>query len=134
MWLLALFISAVAIPLAWLWIVHPVVLRNRDRKRKAGRRRASAEELLTEAKEAVRSEGWQRFRSGQGILSLESTSESGLYTSLRALWEEACEEDRKTGRSGRDSNYFELHDCGIAWIMEELQQRAGGANSHDLVT
>jgi hypothetical protein len=129
--LFGVFLAVVAIPFAWLcwlWVVHPVVLRRRDQRRTAARQRATTGELLIDAKDAVRSEGWQRFKSGERILSLEqSCAESDFYLALKTLWAEACDEDHQKGRSGRDSNFFELHDCGMAALTEELERRAGGA-------
>jgi heme exporter protein D len=123
-----LFAAIVAIPLAWLCIAS-VVVRRRDRLREAARQRAPTHELVTGAKWAVRFEGWERFETGKRILSLDDNcSESVLHTSLKALWVEVCEEDRQECRSGRDSNFFELYDCGIAAIIEELERRAGQSN------
>jgi hypothetical protein len=127
---LLLFVSAaIAIPVIWLWIVHPVVLRRRDRIRRAARRRTPVAELLTETKAALRSEGWQRFKTGESILLLDSScTERRLYTLLKALWLELSDDDRQNGRSGRESNYFELHDCGMVELIEELQRRVGDTN------
>jgi hypothetical protein len=86
----------------------------------------STDDLARSASELIRYERWERFPSAVAVLERSSGwSDSSLREALRALFAECAEEDRERGRGGRDSNYFELYDCGLAAILEELDRRAG---------
>jgi hypothetical protein len=124
--LLALLAVVLALPVGWIWLVDPVLRRRRDLARDLARQRAPASALLAEVKQAVRFEHWERFASGERILALDGAcAEDDLFAAVMALWGEVCDEDHREGRSGRDSNFFELYDSGIALIREELERRAG---------
>jgi hypothetical protein len=79
--------------------------------------------LLAQAQHAVRFENWQRFEAGARLLSLATTTDDELLAAVKALADEAIDEDRREGRGGRVSNWFELYDSGLAEITEILETR-----------
>src|SRR5256885_12998046 len=52
-----------------------------------------------------------------------------LLAELTALWKEACDDDSKRGRVGRDSNEFELYDTGLVDIMERSEEHTSELQS-----
>jgi hypothetical protein len=89
------------------------------------RQRAPTAELVAEAREAIRSERWDRLAAGRALLehANDHWTDEALLRALEALLAAVNEDDRAHGRSGRASGYFEFHDCGLASICEALTAR-----------
>lgn len=82
--------------------------------------------LVQRVVEAIRYEQWGRLEAGSIILERDGWTEQALLDALEVLYRELLAEDDAHGRSGRDSNAFEFHDCGLAAICEALRDRVGG--------
>ena len=125
MWIIAPLVVALVALLGWMGIVDPRVRARRRRLREDILRRASPGDLLVQAQRAVRGEAWQRLETGARLLSLSTCTDEELHACLKALFAEVSEEDHREGRSGRDSNFFEMYDCGLVAIIEALDGRLG---------
>ena len=100
----------------------------RSQKRESARLlRASTEVLLSEARSAVHYEHWERFAPARALLQDDRWTDAALLRVLDELFAALNEDDQAKGRSGRDSNYFEFYDCGLASIVEALQNRTAAA-------
>lgn len=73
----------------------------------------------------VLSTDWIRFKSAQSMLQKTIWTDQELLEGLENVFTEATEEDTKKRRSGRNSNYFEFYDCGLASHCEALRDRLG---------
>ena len=82
--------------------------------------------LVDEVRRLIHFERWERFRSADGILSDGEWTDEALLESLDHLYAEAAGE--QPGDVGRDSNVFELYDCGLMSIVEILKKRTGRAS------
>lgn len=125
MWVLATLVVAFVVFLGWMGMVDPMARARRHRIREEALRRAPPGDLLAHAQQAVRYEGWQRFETGARLLSLATCTDEELHACLEALFAEVTDEDHREGRSGRDSNFFEMYDCGLMGIIEALKGRLG---------
>jgi hypothetical protein len=111
------------LPGSIVWNAKRVLRRERDR-----RSTMPADDLAREAQARIRHERWEKFASATAVLARSSGwSDQDLYDTLRALLAEVAQEDQQTGRHGRESNYFEFYDCGLAGIVEVLDARLKGA-------
>lgn len=115
-------IAVVALSSFGFWAIRSRVAA---RRRHAWLRTCPIDGLVEQAREAIRFERWERFVEASDILSRAGWSERDLLHALEALWAAVVEEDRRLGRSGRDSNFFELYDSGIAAVLEALRDRVG---------
>ena len=100
--------------------------RNRRARRKELQRltRVPTAELVASARNMIKFEHWEHFGPAAELLQKAQWTDEELRANLDALYAAVVEEDRAQGRSGRDSNSFEFHDCGLAGICEALQARA----------
>lgn len=99
--------------------------RRRQRKQDELLRSAEISDLASMACQAIRYEGWDRFSAGTKIVNRVEWTDRELFDALEELWCAATDEDKESGKSGRESNYFELYDCGLAGIIEALTERLG---------
>ena len=119
----------VGLVVGWEWLQLPGSIMWRARRtmqrEQARRRRAPTADLLAEARDAIRYERWDRLAAGRALLEHENDhwTDETLLQALEGLLAAVNDDDRAQGRSGRDSGYFEFHDCGLAWICEALTDR-----------
>ncbi len=119
---LAIILGAAA--LAW-WAIGSLHRMRHNREYHSRLREAPLEELTKRCAEAVLSEQWERLDAGRSIVDGENWTERSLLDALNVLWTKITEEDGGRGRTGRDSNYFEFYDSGLAGITEALHDRLG---------
>lgn len=125
--------GVVGLVFAWesLQLPGSIVWRaRRSLKREQARlRRVPTADLVSEVREAIRYERWERLAAGRALLEPvnDRWTDETLLQGLEALLAAVNEDDRATGRSGRDSGYFEFHDCGLASICEALEHRRKAA-------
>jgi hypothetical protein len=125
-----LVVALIAVPvLGLLWQFTPFPgsidwrARQALRRLRAQRNKASTVELLVEARRAVQFERWERFPAGKTLVTDEIHSDARLREVIRKLFTEVTEEDRERNRDGRDGNYFEFYDSGLAMLLEVLEDR-----------
>jgi hypothetical protein len=100
----------------------------RSQKRESARLlRASTEVLLSEARSAVTYEHWEKFAPARALLEGDRWTDAELLRVLDELFAALSEDDTAKSRAGRDSNWFEFYDCGLASIVEALQKRTAPA-------
>lgn len=96
------------------------------RRQKAAEERlrtAPIHDLASEVAHAVGLAGWGRLEPGAALQAADARTEKDLLDGLGALSDALIAEDREKDRSGRDSNYFDFHDFGLARISEALRAR-----------
>lgn len=81
-------------------------------------------ELVSEARQIIRSWGFQTLPPGELFLREDDWSDDELVHALNELYGAIVEDDEKRARSGRDSGYFDFYDSGLAWILAALEKRA----------
>jgi hypothetical protein len=81
------------------------------------------DDLLANVRMSLRVEKWERFPSGHALLQDRPWTDQALRETLSQLLAEVVAEDRAQGRDGRESNYFEFHDSGLAGILELVEAR-----------
>jgi hypothetical protein len=102
----------------------------RSTERNAARlRRAPIADLLSEVRDALRGERWEQMGPAPALLGEDRWTDDRLLRALDELFAALRADDESKGRSGRDSNYFEFHDCGLAAICEALQKRRADADT-----
>ena len=120
-------VGLVAVVATWEYLGLPgsIMWRARRATKRDGERRlrAPTADLLAEAQAAVRFEHWERFGPADALLRASTWSDEQLLRALEELFAAARDDDASKGRSGRDSNVFEFHDCGLAWIADALRTR-----------
>lgn len=86
--------------------------------------RASTDELVTEARSAIRSVRWERFEAGATIIHDDDWTPCGLLDALNQLMAEIDEEDSRRGLEGGPGSYkFQFYDVGLACLTEVLRDR-----------
>ena len=73
----------------------------------------------------IRFEGWRQDPAANAIVERTEWTDRELLDALEAMCASLTEADRRTGRAGRSSNHFELHDSGIAAMLATLRTRLG---------
>jgi hypothetical protein len=106
-------------------VAYRSVQRNRQQNFNQTLRSEPIHSLANRVSAAVRFERWDRFATGAEILKRDAWTESELLHALEKLFEDVTNEDHANGRTGRDSNFFEFYDCGLAAISEALRDRLG---------
>lgn len=86
-------------------------------------RTAPVGDLAAEVAKAVTMAGWGRLEPGAALQAATAQSDRELLEGLDALWSALVAEDEASGRSGRDSNYFDFYDFGLARTSEALRER-----------
>lgn len=69
--------------------------------------------------------GWGRLAPGAALQAANARTEKDLLDGLEALWDALIAEDKEKDRSGRDSNYFDSYDFGLARVLAALPDRLG---------
>lgn len=113
--------STVAAGFAFLFLAPALAGRSRARRL----RTASANELAREAQQIIRFEGWRQHAAADAIVERSEWTDQELLDALEAMSASLTEVDRRTGRAGRSSNHFELHDSGIETMLVTLRARLG---------
>jgi hypothetical protein len=93
------------------------------RRRKAQLMKAPTAELVADARSAVRFERWERFPAGKTLVVEDIKDDAQLRVVINQLFAAVTEEDREKNRRGRDGNYFEFYDSGLALVLEVLEER-----------
>ncbi len=101
--------------------------RRAMRQRKAQLMKAPSAELLADARRAVQFERWERFPAGKTLVVDDIKNDAQLRVVINQLFAAVTEEDREKNRRGRDGNYFEFYDSGLALVLEVLEGRMKAA-------
>ena len=82
-------------------------------------------DLVSEARETIRTWGFQALQPSELFLREDDWSDEELMHALNELYAAIIEDDDRHGRAGRDSRHFDFHDSGLAWILAALEKRTG---------
>jgi hypothetical protein len=100
--------------------------RRATRRRKAWLVRASPAQLLDEVRRSVQFERWERFPTGRMLMVSNLRDDAALMDAVERLFAEVTDEDREKNQHGRDSNFFEFYDSGLALVLDALEARVSG--------
>jgi hypothetical protein len=114
-------VATVAVMIAFVFVAPAAASRAAARRQRS----AGADELAHDAQQAIRLQGWRQDPTADAIVERTAWTDRELHDALEAMWASLLEADRRTGRAGRSSNHFALHDSGIAAILKTLRDRLG---------
>ncbi len=102
-----------------------VTARHRQKAFDERLRTPPVHDLAAEIATTVVSAGWDRLEPGAALQCPDARTEKNLLDGLDALLEALMAEDEEKGQTGRDSNYFNFYDLGLARVSEALRDRLG---------